>query len=310
MCILCNGRTITHTHTHTLTHSLTHPARVTALMELVVTMAGCHDVVVEFEFDDDFLTFKERVRDAIGIEGTEGWLLQNPATMLTMRTVDDFKILSDGDSLRVVETLQARRNRERALLTAVRRGDVTACKSLIGKGFDVNSDAMLPMYHAATAGHLEVVRILIEAGANVNKQHLGYAPLSQAALNGRINVMKLLLEHGADVDYDTLGMPTSNEAARRQQHAFHTGQSALIRACADTTSTAAIECLLDNGANVHKTHKDCTPLYFAAEEGHVQQVKILIARGAVIDTPCDHGMFGTSCCAHTHTHTSLLSLQV
>eukprot|EP00754_Rhynchopus_humris_P045212 Rhum_TRINITY_DN4707_c0_g1::Rhum_TRINITY_DN4707_c0_g1_i1::g.15441::m.15441 len=241
-------------------------------MELVVTMAGCHDVVVEFEFDDDFLTFKERVREAIGIEGTEGWLLQNPATMLTMRTADDFKMLSDGDSLRVVETLQARRNRERALLTAVRRGDVTACKSLIGKGFDVNSDAMLPMYHAATAGHLEVVRILIDAGANVNKQHLGYTPLSQAALNGRISVMKLLLEHGADVDYDTLG------------------QSALIRACADTSDTAAIECLLDNGANVHKTHKDCTPLYFAAEEGHVQQVKILIARGAVLDTPCDHGM--------------------
>lgn len=51
----------------------------------------------------------------------------------------------------------------------------------------------------ALGNSIESVRLLLEAGANVNAtQAGGYAPLHQAAANGNAAIIGLLLEHGAD----------------------------------------------------------------------------------------------------------------
>jgi ankyrin repeat protein len=54
--------------------------------------------------------------------------------------------------------------------------------------------------HAAVAGRdLEVVRLLVERGADVNaRQQVGYTPLMGAASSGREDLARLLLDHGAD----------------------------------------------------------------------------------------------------------------
>ncbi|HTZ89762.1 MAG TPA: ankyrin repeat domain-containing protein [Alloacidobacterium sp.] len=57
--------------------------------------------------------------------------------------------------------------------------------------------------HACIAlnGSLDVVRALLECGADVNAtQHGGYTPLLQAAAAGRRDLVLLLLEHGARPD--------------------------------------------------------------------------------------------------------------
>jgi ankyrin repeat protein len=50
-------------------------------------------------------------------------------------------------------------------------------------------------------GQLEIVKYLIEAGANINDQNkFNYTPLMIASINNRLNMVKLLIENGADVN--------------------------------------------------------------------------------------------------------------
>lgn len=66
-------------------------------------------------------------------------------------------------------------------------------------GYYVGSGA--PMKNAAARGHLEVVRFLLERGADPNLPEEGIAPdghaLHSAVVGGHIEIVRLLLEHGA-----------------------------------------------------------------------------------------------------------------
>eukprot|EP00438_Fugacium_kawagutii_P004074 Skav227082 [mRNA] locus=scaffold1387:157219:163724:- [translate_table: standard] len=56
-----------------------------------------------------------------------------------------------------------------------------------------------PLFIASQNGHLEVVRLLIDAGADVNKARTeGASPLFVASHKGHLEVVHLLLESGAD----------------------------------------------------------------------------------------------------------------
>ena len=59
------------------------------------------------------------------------------------------------------------------------------------------------MFAAADKGHVEVVRTLVKAGANINQgitTHGGATPLYIAAQNGKVEVVRALLEAGVNLN--------------------------------------------------------------------------------------------------------------
>lgn len=90
-----------------------------------------------------------------------------------------------------------------ALSNAMDTGDVALVKKLIKSGsLDVNQPAMgwTWLHIAATKNQLEIAKVLVENGAELNVRHpmTKATPLAQAAMTGSTEVVKYLLSKGAD----------------------------------------------------------------------------------------------------------------
>lgn len=88
------------------------------------------------------------------------------------------------------------------LRRAAGTGDVAKVKELLDKGTDVNaanSYGATALASAADRGHTEVVKLLLDRGANPDTQDTFYKlkPLSWAAQRGHVEIVRLLLDHGA-----------------------------------------------------------------------------------------------------------------
>ena len=87
-------------------------------------------------------------------------------------------------------------------------GHVEVVKLLLEKGANIeaiNNQGFTSLWIAAYKGHTEIVKVLIAAGANIEAiDDEGYTPLEVAARNGHVEVVKLLLEKGAKVDFDNI----------------------------------------------------------------------------------------------------------
>lgn len=165
---------------------------------------------------------------------------------------------------------------------AARRGDAEAVRSLLRAGADTNAsagDGMTALHWAADAGHLEIAKILMYAGANVDAAtRLGnYTPLHLAARQGHGPLVEALLEGGADADATTTS-----------------GGSTALHFSAGSGSAEAVTALLRHGArvNARESSRGQTPLMFAAGKGRSAAIRALVAHGAdpaltslVVDLP-------------------------
>lgn len=93
------------------------------------------------------------------------------------------------------------------LLEASMEGDLEMVKRLLEQGADINqanSAGDTPLYVASEMGHVEVVRILIENGADINQaESNGQTPLMIAVESGHFEVVEALLEYGANLNAKT-----------------------------------------------------------------------------------------------------------
>ena len=58
----------------------------------------------------------------------------------------------------------------------------------------------MSLYLAARKGHIEVLKLLLDKGADISVANAdGWTPLNAAASSGHLEVVKLLLDQGADI---------------------------------------------------------------------------------------------------------------
>jgi len=96
---------------------------------------------------------------------------------------------------------------EKLMIKAAKKGDVAAVKQLLKTDKDLTNardmDDSTPLHCAAWKGHLEVVKALLDAGADINAKsqndHYGDTPLHAASHGNQKDVVKVLIERGANL---------------------------------------------------------------------------------------------------------------
>jgi hypothetical protein len=98
---------------------------------------------------------------------------------------------------------QCEKIRYRPIVDAAQNGLLTIVERLLQLGADVNAEqrGWTALQGAAWSGHLNIAKLLIENGGNVNRRGTNFGNAVQvAAAVGHTDTMKLLLEYGAEVD--------------------------------------------------------------------------------------------------------------
>ena len=88
---------------------------------------------------------------------------------------------------------------ESPLMLAALKGQLALSEKMVKKGADVNKPGWTPLHYAASNGHVEVIKLLLEHHAYIDAESPnGSTPLMMASMYGNAQSVKLLLDEGAD----------------------------------------------------------------------------------------------------------------
>ncbi|OLP80731.1 Ankyrin repeat domain-containing protein 17 [Symbiodinium microadriaticum] len=163
-----------------------------------------------------------------------------------------------------------------ALMIASGKGHIDVVRLLLEAGGDTNlpdSDGFTALMIAAYKGPVEVVSLLLEAGADLNLANNNCrTALMVAAHHSRVEVVRLLLEAGADINL-----------------ANNKGSTALVIA-AYRGPVEVVRLLLEAGADLNLSNNSgSTALMLAADYGHVEVVRVLLEAGADVNLSNNSG---------------------
>ena len=154
-----------------------------------------------------------------------------------------------------------------ALFDACRSNDLKTCMKLIGNKAGVDTDLgyrHTPLIHASEAGRVNIVKFLIEAGANINAVDIdGETALFKSCGKPNHEVTNILIDAGANVN---------SENSR--------GETPLFRASL-IDNVEIVQKLIEKGAHLDLTTKyGQSPLHIASQKGNKDTVAILVKEGS------------------------------
>jgi len=188
-----------------------------------------------------------------------------------------------------------------ALFLSAARGPLEMVKLLQEKGVDINAGHGRALINAVDGGNVQVVKLLLNGGADVNtKDDSKTTVLMNAVGKGRLEITNLLLDKGADVNasdnshttsliyavgghFELLNMLRYKGADNPNITAFMNivGKGALPKDTIGKDRLTIVSLLLDKGADVNVRDKwGRTALKFAQERGYAQIAELLKAHGA------------------------------
>ena len=191
--------------------------------------------------------------EACGASQLSGW---------GIRHQHSYRLLGANENGRAVNTAHA-------ISEAAASGDVETVRDLL------DQDPMLvhsrsrtgwtPLHVAAYYGHLELAKLLLARGADVQapaRDSVGDTPLLKAVIGQRVEMVELLLAHHADVRTPNLADATP------------------LHKAAVYGDPAITQLLLDHGADVHARNSGGqTPLTHALFNRHKDSADLLVQRG-------------------------------
>jgi ankyrin repeat protein len=197
------------------------------------------------------------------------------------------------------------------LFERVKQSDAVAVELFLAAGMRPNakeekSYGEPPIVVAAKEGYPHIIRILLEKGADPNARHWSLkAAICHAASAGDIDTVRLLVDKGATIDGSRcektilLGAACKNQLEllqllldnRADPNAVDNSSSTALQTAARCGSTEAVCLLLDRGAdpNVRSGHDEGTALQAAAYHGSVEIVRLLLERGADVNASDKRG---------------------
>lgn len=135
-----------------------------------------------------------------------------------------------------------------------------------------------PIHVAAANGKVEAIRILVDAGVDVNALRGGdrrWSPFMEASANGHVHAMTILKDLGAD-----------------WQYRGPDGVSAFVAACVCGQMLCATY-LLGMGADIdEKMASGRTALHYAARNGHLEMAQFLLQMGIDADAELNSQSWG------------------
>lgn len=150
-------------------------------------------------------------------------------------------------------------------------------RHLVQNGADVNAVSnanSIALHGAAFYGHAETVKLLIELGSEVNEANIhGYTPILSAAAGGHANIVEILVGAGADVNAQTIQGAT------------------LVMQAAVAGSKETFDLAMSAGASTDIVDNDGDDLlHCAAMGGNIGILTVALTKGFDINRADNRGM--------------------